>query len=85
MGIMSHIENRQHPRFPLRMPVLWESPAVRGYQKIGLTQNVSQGGLLLEVPQVLAPGTSTGLRASSHKMYLCGNLEKWPENKQTMS
>ncbi len=50
MGIMSHIENRQHPRFPLRMPVLWESPAVRGYQKIGFTQNVSQGGLLLALP-----------------------------------
>ncbi len=49
---MSHIENRQHPRFPLRMPVLWESPAVRGYQKIGFTQNVSQGGLLLALPFV---------------------------------
>lgn len=44
------------------MPVICESPAVRGYQKIGFTQNVSQGGLLLEVPEVLAPGTSTGLR-----------------------
>ena len=154
MGTMSHIENRQHPRFPLRMPVLWESPAVRGYQKIGFTQNVSQGGLLLALPfvgdlltlysfdrrkmyssldprgEVRAPAvlprplsapdrtvarpgpgapgdpdlpgpadliaeqyhqawrckSTYGIFvASSHKMSLCGNLEKCPENKQTMS
>ena len=44
------------------MPVICESPAVSGYHTLGLTQNVSQGGLLLEVPEVLVPGTSTGLR-----------------------
>ncbi|MCH7897175.1 MAG: PilZ domain-containing protein [Candidatus Methylomirabilales bacterium] len=55
-------ERRQYPRFSLRMPVICESPAVSGYHTLGFTQNVSQGGLLLEVPEVLAPGTSTGLR-----------------------
>lgn len=52
---------RQHPRLPLRMPVLCESPAVGGYRTVGVTRNVSRGGLLLEVPQLLSPGTPTNL------------------------
>ncbi len=53
--------SRQHPRVPLRMPVFCESPAITGYRTVGLTQNVSRGGLLLEVPQALAPDTPTRL------------------------
>lgn len=52
---------RRHPRLALRMPVLCESPAVAGYRTVGVTQNVSLGGLLLEVPQLLAAGTPTNL------------------------
>ncbi|MFQ5988951.1 MAG: PilZ domain-containing protein [Candidatus Methylomirabilales bacterium] len=52
---------REHPRFPLRMPVLCESPAVPGYRTVGLTRNVSRGGLLLETPELLAPGSPTSL------------------------
>ena len=55
-------DNRKHRRFPLRMPVLCEGPAVREYRALGLTQNVSQGGLLIEVPRLLAEGTATSLR-----------------------
>jgi hypothetical protein len=44
------------------MPVLCESPAVPNYYTLGLTHNVSQGGLLLEVARALPPGTSTSLR-----------------------
>lgn len=43
------------------MPVLCESPAVAGYRTVGVTQNVSRGGLLLEVPQLLSAGTPTNL------------------------
>jgi hypothetical protein len=56
---MSYSEIREHPRFPLRMPVFCESPAVPGYRTVGLTHNVSRGGLLLEVPDLLTPGTPT--------------------------
>lgn len=58
---MDHAATRQHPRLPLRMPVFCESPAVPGYRTVGLTQNVSRGGLVLEVPQPLVPGTPTSL------------------------
>ncbi|MEE9124210.1 MAG: PilZ domain-containing protein, partial [candidate division NC10 bacterium] len=58
---MDHAATRQHPRLPLRMPVFCESPAVSGYRTVGLTQNVSRDGLLLEVPQPLAAGTSINL------------------------
>ncbi len=61
VGSMVYPVIRQHPRFPLRLPVLCESPAVAGYRTVGLTHNVSQGGLLLEVPQPLAPGTPMSL------------------------
>lgn len=43
------------------MPVFCESPTVPGYRTVGLTQNVSRGGLLLEVPQPLVPRTPTSL------------------------
>lgn len=58
---MDHAATRQHPRLPLRMPVFCESPAVPGYRTVGLTQNVSRGGLVLEVPQPLTPGTAASL------------------------
>ncbi|MFQ5532761.1 MAG: PilZ domain-containing protein [Candidatus Methylomirabilales bacterium] len=54
--------SRQHPRFPVRMPVLCEGPTVPGYNAVGLTHNVSQGGLMLETVKPLAPGTATNLR-----------------------
>ena len=53
----THIETRQHRRFALRMPVLCGMPAVPGHRTVGSTQNVSRGGLLLEGPEPLAPGT----------------------------
>jgi hypothetical protein len=56
------VEKRQSLRFPLRMPVLCENPPVHSYRTLGFTQNVSRGGLLLEVSQPLTLGTSTGLR-----------------------
>ena len=55
-------ELRQSPRFKLRMPVLCESPAVRDYRSLGLTQNVSQSGLMVEAADLLPQGTSTDLR-----------------------
>lgn len=58
---MGYTENREHPRFALRMPVFCESSAVPGYRTVGLTRNVSRGGLLLEVPDLLAPGTPTSI------------------------
>lgn len=54
--------SRQHPRFPVRMPVLCEGPTVPGYNAVGLTHNVSRGGLMLETVKPLAPGTATNLR-----------------------
>lgn len=62
---MGHTETREHPRFPLRMPALCESSAVPGYRTVGLTRNVSHGGLLLEVPEPLAPGTPTNILVNS--------------------
>ncbi|MFQ5848405.1 MAG: PilZ domain-containing protein [Candidatus Methylomirabilales bacterium] len=59
---MGQMENRQHPRFPLRMPVLCESPVIPRYHTLGLSRNVSRGGLQLEASQVLTPGTVTNLR-----------------------
>lgn len=53
--------SRQHVRFPLRMPVLCGDLAVPGHQTFGSTQNVSRGGLLLEAPEPLVPGTRTSL------------------------
>jgi hypothetical protein len=58
---MDHAVTREPSRLQLRMPVFCESPAVPGYRTVGLTQNVSRGGLLLEVPQPLVPGTQTSL------------------------
>lgn len=59
---MSQVENRQNPRLPVRVPVRCESEAVPGYRSLGLTQNVSRGGLLLEVPRVVPRGSATSLR-----------------------
>lgn len=58
---MDYAVTRQHPRLPLRMPVFCESPAIPGYRTVGLTQNVSRGGILLEVPQPLGPRTPMNL------------------------
>jgi len=57
---MTHPSIRQHPRFPARLPLLFDSPAVPGPGG-GVTLNVSQGGLLLGVPQPLPPGTPASL------------------------
>ena len=57
----SHNVTRHHPRFPLRMPVLCGDPAVPDHRAFGSTRNVSRGGLLLEVPEPLVPGTRTDL------------------------
>lgn len=59
---MSQRENRHHPRFPLRMPVLCEGPPGQDYRTLGLTQNVSHGGLLLAVPRLVTRGTPVNLR-----------------------
>lgn len=56
------MENRDHPRFPLRMPVLCEGQPGSDYRTLGLSQNVSHGGLLLAVPRVVVPGTPVNLR-----------------------
>lgn len=58
---MHHTETRQHPRFPLRLPVLCESQAVVDYRTVGFTHNVSRSGLLLEVLQPLPAGTPASL------------------------
>lgn len=60
-GIMAHTTTRKYSRFPMRVPVLCESPAIPGYRAAGVTQNVSQGGLLLEVATPLAPSTPMNL------------------------
>lgn len=44
------------------MPVLCEGAAVPGYHAIGLTHNVSRGGLMLETVKPLTQGTATNLR-----------------------
>lgn len=59
---MGHTVTRRHPRFALRLPVLCESQAMPGYRTVGITQNVSLGGLMLEAPRPLAPQTPTSLR-----------------------
>lgn len=59
---MRQVENRQNPRLPVRVPVRCESEAVPGYRSLGLTQNVSRGGLLLEVPRIVPQGSVTTLR-----------------------
>ncbi|MFQ5960727.1 MAG: PilZ domain-containing protein [Candidatus Methylomirabilales bacterium] len=59
---MNQMENRDHPRFPLRMPVLCEGLPGSDYRTLGLTQNVSHGGLLLAVPRLVVPGTPVNLR-----------------------
>lgn len=56
------MDNRQHPRFPLRMPVLCESRVVPHYHTLGISRNVSWGGLQLEASRALTPGTVTNLR-----------------------
>lgn len=57
---MTHPSARQHPRFPARLPLLFDSPAVPG-PRGGVTLNVSQDGLLLGVPEPLSPGTPASL------------------------
>ncbi|MEE8282944.1 MAG: PilZ domain-containing protein, partial [candidate division NC10 bacterium] len=59
---MNQAENRENPRLWVRVPVRCESEAVPGYRSLGLTQNVSRGGLLLEVPRVVPQGSTTSLR-----------------------
>lgn len=59
---MSQHENRYHSRFPLRMPVLCEGAVGSEYRTLGLTQNVSQSGLLLVVPRLAVRGTAMNLR-----------------------
>lgn len=59
---MGPTATRQHPRFPHRLPVLCESQGVPGYRTVGITRNVSIGGLMLEAPRPLTPHTPTSLR-----------------------
>lgn len=59
---MRQVENRKNPRLTVRVPVRCESEAVPGYRSLGLTQNVSRGGLLLEVPRVVPQGSVATLR-----------------------
>lgn len=58
---MVHATTREYSRFAMRLPVICESPAIPGYRTVGVTQNVSQGGLLLEVTAPLAPSTPMNL------------------------
>lgn len=58
---MERNENRQDPRLQVRIPVRCDS-AEPGYRTLGLTQNVSRSGLLIEAPELLARGTTTRLR-----------------------
>lgn len=62
MTIMDHTGHRQTPRLPLRIPVRCESAAVPGYRTLGLTHNVSRGGLMIEAPRVVDRGITTTLR-----------------------
>jgi len=58
---MVYAATRQYPRFPLRLPVVCESTALPGYWSVALTQNVSQGGLLLHVGRPVPPGSPVSL------------------------
>jgi len=59
--------NRRHPRFPARLPV-WTQPPGRGAGPQWLpaeTVNVSHKGLMLALPEALAPGTAVGLQVET--------------------
>ncbi len=62
MATMDQTGNRQDPRLSLRIPVRCESAAVPGYRTLGLTHNVSRGGLMVEAPRVVGRGVTTTLR-----------------------
>lgn len=61
---MTHTSTRKGLRFPVRLPVLCDGQAIPSYCALGLTQNVSRGGLMVEVHQLLTPGICTGLLLS---------------------
>ena len=59
--------NRRHPRFPARLPA-WTRPpgGGAGPQRLPAeTVNVSHAGLMLALPEALAPGTALGLQVET--------------------
>ncbi|MFQ5840619.1 MAG: PilZ domain-containing protein [Candidatus Methylomirabilales bacterium] len=58
---MNQAAARRYPRFSFRLPVRCESSTVHGYRAIGVTRNVSRGGLLLETSHPLPPGSPVSL------------------------
>ncbi len=53
-------KRRQHVRVPLDLPATYQHP--RGAETSGRVKNLSDGGLLLEAPESLPPGTHLRLQ-----------------------
>ena len=60
VGLSSHEERRQHPRFSVKLPLdYWQTPEViQG----GLVANISETGLLIHSVHKIQIGTKLGIR-----------------------
>ncbi len=60
VALSSHEEKRQHPRFPVKLPLdYWETPEV---VKAGFVGNISETGLLMYSVHRIEIGTNLGIR-----------------------
>jgi hypothetical protein len=58
-------KRRQHVRVPLDLPATYQRPG--GAEASGRVKNMSDGGLLLEAPEILPPGTHLRLHLHTHQ------------------
>jgi len=68
VGLSSHEERRQHPRFSVKLPLdYWQTPEViQG----GLVANISETGLLIHSVHKIQIGTKLGIRVYLSKKAL---------------
>jgi hypothetical protein len=73
VGLSSHEERRQHPRFSVKLPLdYWQTPEViQG----GLVANISETGLLIHSVHKIQIGTKLGIRVYLSKDYSLDCIE----------
>lgn len=56
-AVKASVETRRHPRYPCTIPVLCRSLSCERHVEVGMTYNVSLGGVMLDTPSLFHPQT----------------------------
>jgi hypothetical protein len=56
------VMERRHPRYPFAIPVICRSLSYQRHIEVGMTRNVSLGGVMLDTPSLFSPQTPLEVR-----------------------